>query len=195
MAETAAPVLAPPGAGVPLPDRLVMRYILRPFVARRSAWEENEARFRAVAARIEAEIKGLSPGDMTRQILVPPMRGLEDSSRNWSVAMTLEHIAIVSRAIAGAVRALAAGAVPPGRADTAAVKPSGGLGPEEAAESFRRFCNEEFPALLPALRNRDSSLAFAHPWFGPMTAKEWHWLLAAHLDIHLRQIREIRRRL
>src|SRR6185436_8596395 len=37
----------------------------------------------------------LSPADAGSPILIPRLVGIEDSSRNWSVFMTIEHLVIV----------------------------------------------------------------------------------------------------
>jgi len=185
------PKLKPPGAGVPWYEFLMLRFYYKPFVAERAPWEQSTEGFAKITARMEKEIEGLTPEQLTKKILIPPMSGLEDSSRYWSAAMTLEHLVIVGRGMIGVVRNLSEGRVPPGKASTATVKPSGKFKPEDAVSAFRQFANVEFPALLPSLKNRDSKTTFGHPWLGQTTARGWYWLLAAHHAVHLKQLREI----
>jgi hypothetical protein len=44
----------------------------------------------------------------------------------------------------------------------------------------------------PAL-NRRSKARLQHPWFGPITAHQWNWLMGIHQSIHRKQIEEILR--
>ncbi len=125
------------------------------------------------------------------QVLIPRLRGLEDSSRNWSVWMTLDHLRIVNMQIAGVMQALLAERVPPGKASTAAVKPS----PEATAAvlpAYHASCDAvervAARAAAPSLRTR---LRFAHPWFGPLDAAGWHAMAAMHMGIHKAQVRAI----
>lgn len=193
MAHRKEIVLAPAGAGLPVHQMLALRWIVKPFVAERADWQDVADRFRLLTQRIDDELAQCTQEDLSRSVLVRPLKGLEDSSRYWSVAMTLEHIVIVGRSIYMIARQLAEGRVPAGKASTAAVKPAGKYTPAEALGAFRQFCDEEFPTLLPAMKNRDSKSTFPHPWMGSMTVRGWYWLLAAHHEIHMRQIQEIRK--
>lgn len=191
--EISEPKLAPPGAGIPFPQKLVLRFFVRPLIAQRTPWEESEKRFLKITEKIEAELAGLSPAQLEKRVLIAPLTGLEDSSRNWSIAMTLDHLWIVGSQIFLLVRALDAGLVPPGEADTAKVKPSGALATSEALSRFREFSQADFPALLPSLSRKKSPARFRHPWFGRMTAQGWYWMLATHQAVHLAQIRAIKK--
>jgi hypothetical protein len=187
------PKLAAPGAGLPWPQMLALRWYVRPFIAERADWDETTARFHAVTKKMEEQIAGLDAAQLTRKVLIPPQQSLEDSSRHWSAAMTLEHVVIVGRGVAQALRALGTGKTPPGKASTATVKPSGAAPAEAAVRAFRSFCGPEFSSILPSVQNRDSGAKFAHPWFGPLTARGWYWVLAAHHAVHLQQLREIKK--
>ena len=114
---------------------------------------------------------------------------MEDSSRFWSIWMTLDHLRIVHFGIARTMTLLLAGKTPPGKVDTAAVKPS----PEVTAsvvDEFEQSCDallkvaSEAPDLHTQLRH-------AHPWFGPLDAFGWLGLAASHFAIHRRQIERI----
>ncbi|MGZ3690691.1 MAG: hypothetical protein ACXVAX_04270, partial [Pseudobdellovibrio sp.] len=99
LAETRPPKLAPPGAGVPFYHRLLMRFFVGPFVAKKTPWNVSEQNFHKISGRILKEIENLSEKQLTTKVLVPPQMGLEDSSRFWSIAMALEHMVIVGEAI------------------------------------------------------------------------------------------------
>ncbi len=185
--------LAAPGAGVPLPQKLVMRFLIKPFVAARTPWEVSEKKFRRMNEKILSELVGLNEQQLSAQVLVPPQRGLEDSSRFWSIKMAIEHLVIVTSEMARAIKSLSKGEVPHGKADTAAVKPQNQLTVQEILKKFNKLITSDFEALNSSIENRSSKTRFSHPWFGPMTAKEWYWLMALHHGLHLKQIREIKK--
>jgi len=187
------PKLAPPGAGIPWIARVFLQIYTRPFVAAKSNWDDSKNHFQKISEKIIKEIDGLSEQELMTKILVPRQMGLEDSSRYWSMAMTLEHLVIVGSQIGVAIESLSMGEIPSGEANTAKVKPKGELTAAVAMDEFRNFCFHRHPNLK--ILNKDSILRFKHPWFGPMTAKEWYWLLPVHHGIHLKQIREIKKRL
>ncbi len=193
--ELCEPKLAPPGAGIPFPQKLFLRFLVKPLVAHRQPWEHSEEKFKRISAKIEKEIVGLSEMQLENRVLVPPLRGLEDSSRYWSIAMTLEHLCIVGTQITALVRALDAGIIPPGEADTAKVKPDKIVQTKIVLEKFRFFTESQFPALLPSLKREHASPRFRHQWFGPLNSRGWYWLLATHQAVHLAQIREIKKAL
>ncbi len=192
MHELAEPILEAPGAGLPASELFVARRLFawkRRFGSRR----RHRETFLKERARIR-ELVDSCPRDLrATRVLVPRLRGLEDSSRHWSVWMVLDHLRITNEAFAEVIAALAAGRIPPGRASTAAVKPSPEAGAETEAAyeaSAGRFLDTV--AGLPELR---TGLRYEHPWFGPLDAAGWHALAALHLGIHRSQIAEIRRRL
>jgi hypothetical protein len=114
---------------------------------------------------------------------------LEDSSRYWSVWMTLDHLRIVHHSVGRVIRALTIGSVPPGRASTADVKPSPGATHAVLAE-YERSC-DELLATVAEVPTLNTSVRYAHPWFGPLNAAGWHALSGGHLSIHRLQIERI----
>jgi len=182
------PILAPPGAGLPVPERWIARGLFslkRRFASRASV----EERFRCERSAIRHLVDSIPESLRDRPVLIPRLRGLEDSSRHWSVWMTLDHLRITNRAFAGVITALAAGKVPPGKADTATVKPSPQSGPD-ADSAYEASCGNllEVVARIPDLK---TALRYEHPWFGPLDAAGWHALAAMHLGIHRAQIEAI----
>lgn len=187
------PKLAAPGAGIPWYHKVLLRLVISPFVAARTDWSLSQERFNKVTSKILKEIDGLTEAQLSTRILVPPQMGLEDSSRYWSIAMVLEHIVIVGNAIAIGTHELSSGRVPDYKVDTAAVKPIGSMSTQEALDKFKKFCLEDYPKLLPSLKNKNSELKLHHPWFGMFKAQQWFWLLTMHHALHLKQIREIKK--
>lgn len=187
------PQLAPPGAGVPFLEKMLMKFYVGPFVSAKAPWEKSQATFSIISDKILKEVDGLSESQLNKKVLVPPQTGLEDSSRYWSVAMTLEHMGIVGRKIYLVVEALTQGQIPSEEADIAKMKPFGKRTAASAIEDFKLYSKAEFSELEKKIGDRNSKLKFKHPWFGPMTAKQWYWLLGTHHVVHLKQIREIKK--
>ncbi len=187
---TSEPKLAPPGAGIPAVDRFVFGWVLR---ARRALTSRERAaqEFAQERARIATLTAPLTAARATTRVLVPPQRGLEDSSRFWSAWMTLDHLRIVHTELAQGIPLLARGTVPPRAASTAAVKPTAQLDARVVA-AYEDSCDALLRAFaaVPDLRR---TARYAHPWFGPLDAAGWQVLSAAHLRIHRVQIEHILR--
>jgi len=186
--------LQKPGAGVPWYQLLFLRLYIKPFVAAKGGWEKDKADFARINAKILKICDGLNNVELGRRILVPKQPGLEDSSRYWSAAMTLEHMVIVGHGIRDITISLSKGIVPGGAADTAAVKPQGAMTPAESLDAFRNFAARTMEEIDTALGDTDSTAVFKHPWFGDFNTRQWHWMLAMHSIVHLRQLREIAKR-
>ena len=188
-----APSLAPPGAGLPFPESLVARVL---FAAKRRLGSRDAfaSQLRAERERLGQLVAAVPHERRGERVLIPRLRGLEDSSRHWSVWMTLDHLRICNEAFAGVIQALVAEKVPPGRASTADVKPSPAA--DAAVEAaFATACAslEKVAHSAPGdLRTRST---FVHPWFGALDAFGWLALAAHHMAIHRRQVEAIAARL
>lgn len=191
----AEPRLAPPGAGIPWPQALFLKYFVAPFIAGRTDWSVSEERFDKLTIKILKELEGLNEIQQSTKVLVPPQSGLEDSSRYWSIAMVLEHLVIVGGGISNAINELTSDRLPQGTADTATVKPIGAISASQSVAEFKKFSQTDYKKMASGLKNKNSKLRFRHPWFGMITAKQWFWVLAIHHRLHLKQIREIKKRL
>lgn len=193
---SSSPQLAPPGAGLPWPQRLLLRYILGPWVSSRADWEDSLGVLSRRQAKLAAVWASIPADRRHEKILVPPQPGLEDSSRYWSADMVVEHLGIVGARVEFVVSELSQGRVPSEVVDTAQVKPKG----QAAGEAVDRMRHleawvESATTKLRAVdaRSRQSKATLVHPWFGPFRALQWVWLLGEHHGIHLRQLREIRK--
>lgn len=190
MNDTTKPALAPPGAGLPKPEQIIGRLL---FALRRltSNRDSLNALFGRERARIHELVEPLEDHEASRRVLIERPPGLEDSSRYWSVWMTLDHLRIVHCEIQRVIGALVAGLVPEGSASTAAVKP-GEQVTAAVVRAYERSCDELLATIEGAgdLRTR---IRHAHPWFGPLDAAGWQALAASHLRIHRVQIERIRR--
>lgn len=178
--------LAAPGAGLPFVEMVVVRMAFRAFRWTKPP-RETGLLFREEQARI-LELAGLcDPEKGSKRVLIERMMGLEDSSRHWSVFMTLEHLRIVNSSVASVVQMLGSGKVPPGVVTTAAVKPSAGVGPE-VIEFFEESC-EDF--LETTGSGKPTALRYRHPWFGPLDARGWQAMAAIHMRLHRGQVEKI----
>ncbi len=189
------PKLAKPGAGLPFLESLVLRFYLGPFVAKKSDWDKAGRDFEALNAKILKAVEGLSPEQLRKRVLVPRLPGLEDSSRYWSIAMALEHLAFVGGKMVEIIVVLSRGENPGVRVDIAQVKPAGKETVEASVRNFQNFAETARATLSRDVVDRDNKATLHHPWFGPFNARQWHWLLAPHETVHYKQIKEIKKRL
>lgn len=184
--------LSPPGAGIPLFDRWMGRFLLKPLVMRRTPWDVSEARFHKIHEKFKRELAQFPADRLTERVLVPPQRGLEDSSRYWSAAMCARHLFIVGTQMEDLVVKLSRRQPVQGKASTADVKPEIARNDPASVGEYVAFGDSLVDRLRAAVDDRESTQTFSHPWFGPMRASEWMFLFAAHTSVHLQQLRAIR---
>jgi len=191
-APSPSPVLARPGAGLPAPELWIGRIL---FAFSRWSYQRDAATgtFLREQRLIEDLIAKCPSASASQRVLIPRLRGLEDSSRDWSVWMTLDHLRITNEAFRSIIACLAGNEVPPGVVSTAAVKPSPASSPV-VLEEYTRSCSDVLDAIAEN-PNLDTKLKFAHPWFGPLNAEGWHLLAGLHMGIHRKQIEAILERL
>ena len=135
----------------------------------------------------------LKEAQKQKRILISPTRAIEDSSRFWSIYMTLEHLATVEVGLTGIIKDLTHGKKPSTVVRTEDVKPSANAGPQ-AEKAFISLTSRSSRQLkeLPVERGGETHV---HPWFGPMTAHQWLTLRTVHLSVHIAQIKKILREL
>ena len=182
------PKLAPPGAGLPKPELWIARLLFQ-WQFRTGNRRSFNARFQHERAAIRSLIADCTAESGGRRVLIRRVPGLEDSSRYWSVWMTLDHLRIIHSGISHTIRSLARGVAMEGQASTAKVKPD-----PEVAESIVADYEQSCDTLLKTVANipdLGSAACFAHPWFGPLNASGWHALAAQHISIHRVQIERI----
>ena len=183
-----ATTLAAPGAGLPAPELWIAR-VLFTLKRRFGSREAFTARFEQERATIRQLLATCDPARRGEPVLIPRLRGLEDSSRFWSVWMTLEHLRITNTVFATVIQSLAHGQVPAKKASTADVKPRTDLTADVEA-AYEASC-DELLTTVAAVSDLKTSAKYAHPWFGPLDAAGWHALTASHMGIHRAQIAKI----
>jgi hypothetical protein len=158
------------------------------FQSRDQALRQSEA----LLAQYMELAAGLSPEAGRMSIEVPPMRGVDEDMRRWSLFMLLEHNTIVNRSITAAVVQLANGESLSGPATIdvkKGVMPSSSAD-ESQVELFAQSVADHIAAVrdLGKLRGTKTS---RHPIFGQFDAHQWNCMFAFHLRIHLPQARFI----
>jgi hypothetical protein len=187
-ADEVEPKLAPPGAGLP-PLELAIARCLFAWKRLTTGRRAFQAKFDDERSRIASLVTGVDAESGSRRVLIERVRGLEDSSRYWSVWMTIDHLRIVNEAIARVIGALVGGIIPPGVVSTADVKPNASVGPEMIA-GYEAAC-DHLVAVVKASPNLKTTLRYPHPWFGPLDAAAWHALSGGHMGIHREQLERI----
>ncbi len=188
--DAAPPPLQPPGTGLPKVELFIARLLVRRGL-RRATRQSSTSLFASEQTAINALVDACDPATAARRVLIPRPRGLEDSSRFWSVYMTLDHLRIVNDGIGRVIEGLARGQAPARPTGTADVKPS----PEAdagAVEAFGRAC-AGFEQRVAAVDDLRTAARAPHPWFGPQDGAGWHYFAGMHMGLHRVQIESILR--
>ncbi len=188
MTTQTEPKLAAPGAGLPALELHIARLLFW-FQRQTGSRRTFDARFQTERERIRKLVRACDAESGACRVLIRRPPGLEDSSRWWSVWMTLDHLRIVNHGIVRVIGALTKGVTPPGAASTAAVKPH----PDASAAVVATY-EESCDALLAVVTvapDLHTTARYAHPWFGPLDAAGWHALAGAHMGIHRVQLERI----
>lgn len=123
------------------------------------------------------------------RVKIPRLQGIENASRNWSLYMVLDHLVRVDSAILNTIKCLCDGYQPLSEIAIADFKPDpdADVGVLETFQETAREFQRDVLALMPI----HSKTRFEHPWFGPLNARQWIMLAAAHHRIHRRQAHKI----
>jgi hypothetical protein len=186
--EDNIPKLAAPGAGLPFIELLVARLIFHSGRRRATRESSTENFLREKTAVLEI-VRRCDEKQGGERVLIKRLPGLEDSSRYWSVFMTLDHLRIVNDAVAGVINALCSGEIPARATSTAEVKPGTDVDRSIIAD-FEISCRRLEETVAKTI-TFPATPRYAHPWFGPMDAAAWHFLSGFHLRLHRKQIEAI----
>jgi hypothetical protein len=145
--------------------------------------------FKFEARKIVALAGRASAAQAKVPVLIDRVVGIEDSSRYWSVFMVLDHLRIVDEGIAQIVETLTEDRLFGQEVRIQDVKPS----PRSGSETIDRFLNEVegYESIVTCLGILGRRVCHPHPWFGHMTADDWHCLAAIHHWVHRRQLERI----
>ncbi|MEA3641402.1 MAG: DinB family protein [Lamprobacter sp.] len=192
MSSTAPPPLELPGTGVSWLERQLLGAGIRA-AARFYGKDRLTQLFRQEAERAIALARGLSEAQGRQRVRVERFIGIEDSSRDWSVYMTLEHLVIVNTAIAAILPQLYSGSLVGTQVKIEEVKPVPEAGPEQIDDLVALV--ERYSHIVEKLGNLRAGARLPHPWFGALSAAQWHALAAIHNSTHRRQIERIKQAL
>jgi hypothetical protein len=186
------PSLEKPGAGLPFFEALFVRWYVGPFQSRKNDKAKNLRLFSMIGARLLKEFASVPEDKRDQKVLVPRMKGVEDSSRNWSPNEVLEHLMITGEGMRGIIIELANGRTSGYEVKIENFKPKGKYAGGDAREDFKKFVDETV-ALLEPLKIEDEGPDHKHPWLGRFNALQWTWLLAGHGGLHLAQLQAIKK--
>lgn len=185
---TMQPRLDAPGAGLPAVELAWLKIMFRVacrLISKRTglSWFQHEGN------KIIALVRQIPPLRGTIPVLIKRIVGIEDSSRYWSAFMVLDHLRIVDEGITQIVTALTDDRLFGQEVRIQDVKPS----PQSGPEAIDRFCDAvaNYESTIDQLGMLGRTMLHAHPWFGPMTAHDWHCLAAIHHWVHRRQLERI----
>jgi hypothetical protein len=185
-----SPILQAPGKGLPKFELFVARLLVG-WKAKRTSRAEAASIFEFEKTEILRLVRNVEPNLAGKQVLIKRLRGLEDSSRFWSIYMTVDHLRIVNQGTTDLIIALANGETPSRVVSTAAVKPSA-TADVSTVQEFERVCNK-FQETVQEIADLKTNLTWAHPWFGELNAQRWHFFMGFHMSLHRKQILAIQR--
>jgi hypothetical protein len=182
------------GAGISGYKRFAARYIMFPLLNRVVSWKKAWDIFDKEDEKILNMASKLTKEQLFRRVLIPPMFGLEDNSRYYSVAMVIEHLLIVGNALQVRIPILSKGKTLENRVNIEDVKPYTAID-ENIVAQFQDFLNSYREKLEASVENIHIDNTSQHPWFGAFNPKQWSILGMVHQIVHRRQIEAIIRRL
>lgn len=185
-----AAILQPPGAGLPAFELAWLRIYFRGMCAVTSQ-NAGMQRFKREADKILSLARIVSATHGTVPVLIDRIVGIEDSSRHWSVFMVLDHLKIVNEGMTQIIEDLSHDRPFAQKVRIQDVKPHVDSGPDVVDRFMKSVTNYE--ATINRLGKFGHRVHHPHPWFGPMTAHDWHCLAGIHHWIHRRQIERIKK--
>lgn len=182
------PSLEAPGAGLPNYEERLLRTLGAPLITRFLSRTHARRLFLREGERILYLLEDANDYRLDEPVLITRPMGIEDNSRCWSLSETAEHVMTVGNGIRQLLIQLAVGHRPTGKFDIKQVKPCGGLG-KKTRQLLPQYLSA-FTRDVDPLRFKNSP-TFPHPWFGEMTAAQWHQYAALHHLMHRIQAQRI----
>lgn len=186
------PQLEKPGAGLPFLEALMVRWYIGPYQSRKNDAQKNLRLFSMAGARILKEAASVPEDKRDQKVLVPRMKGVEDSSRFWCANEVLEHLMITGEGMRAVIKSLADNKPIDYVVRIENFKPKDKYKGTDARSDFKKFLDETV-SQLETLKIEDEGLTHLHPWLGRFNALQWTWLLAGHNGLHLQQLQAIKK--
>lgn len=187
------PQLEAPGAGLPRIEGWLFKKIVGPLFSAMTPWSLAIRIFQSEGEKALALAEKATQLQRSRRVLIPRLLGMEDSSRYWSVNMTLRHLILVGEIIEDIVIKSSQGQHTTKTLSIVTVKPELDT-PETVTEDFRNFLVRFERRLGLEVKDRHSKVIHTHPWLGPISMHEWLCLGGFHQRLHRRQIQLILRK-
>ncbi len=178
-----------PPTGIPALERFIARLIIRRWAIANPP-EESARLCRLQQGELIGLIDRAGPHATTR-VQIKRLRGLEESSTNYSLAMVAEHLARVNRDLAKVLTDLARDRPSPLVVAIANYKPAPDAQPEAALRDLDASIADLERALADPRALREGRQTHVHPWFGPLSSRIWATFAPFHQALHLRQAHEI----
>lgn len=191
-----------PGAGISRFEYMLLKHFIKPL------WIKNSDLSFAIENLIEGQNQliemtlSIPKNDLTKKIIVRRPWFIEDSSRNWSVALLFRHLAIVNDSIAKAIVKttakqlnILASDLPSNKERVAAVKPEI---ERNTPETIVEFKNSVLNLISEANKTKLDELkrfTIPHPWIGELTLLQWIWFAGLHQTIHKKHLEKITKHL
>lgn len=187
------PKLAAPGAGLPWVENFILRHFYFPAKLKQTTWSENLDRLQRETRNIINICEELTEQDFQTRVLVQRLRGMEDSSRYWSAALTIDHLMITMKGMVHIALELSQGRNVEVVAGTKDVKPKQeDVTTKSAMLSNLKIATDEAVTKLKPFQNEPVGDNKAkHPWFGMIDSEGWVWTIAQHQALHRKQIQLI----
>lgn len=178
------------GVGLSSTKVFLAKHIMFPLLNRFISWEKAWDIFDKEGQKIIELSKDLEKERLFKRILVPKLFGLEDNSRYYSVAMTIEHLLIVGNALQTRIPILSRGKKLNKYIKIEDVKPYKEID-ENIVNNFEKFLETYREKLEKNIENIHIDNTSTHPWFGEFNPKQWSILAMVHQIVHRRQIEAI----
>lgn len=191
------PKLDPAGAGLPWFENFLLKHFYFPWKVSKHSWTENLEKFQKETNKIVKIVEKVSEEDFQTRILIPRLPGMEDSSRYWSVALTIDHMCITIGGMTMVAVELAKGNPLSVSVDTATVKPQLDhiATKTKMIETLEKTVRESINLLSSYENTASKKYKLNHPWFGKINSLGWVWVLGQHQALHRKQIQMIVERL
>ena len=190
--EQIEPILQAPGAGLPVIEGMLLKYIVAPTLSAMTPWRLAVHLFLSEGYKALALAEKATHAKCDKRVLVPRLIAMEDSSRFWSVYMTLRHLILVGETIEDILLKSSKEELSHKTLSIVAVKPELET-KADVLDDFRKFL-ERFSMNMGAIDSaHHSAIKHIHPWLGPINMHQWLCLGGIHQRLHRRQIQMILR--
>lgn len=190
--------LEAPGSGLPLIEMLYLKGIIKPYIVFFIDSRKAKQYFNYSSAEFLKNLNGIDESKLRQKVLVERPHFIEDSSRNWSIALLCRHLSKVNNGVAGFICKKATfleANLPSAKERLTSVKP------EEENNSVSELENiiesiENFKKVVGDLDDKAlRGNKVHHPWLGELNHYEWIWFCGFHFKIHLKQLNKIKLKL